>query len=49
MWRVVARVPGIPMIAREDVADALLSIAGNPLNAGTDFLVTIDDVVLRAT
>ncbi|MEZ7661730.1 NAD(P)-dependent oxidoreductase [Rothia dentocariosa] len=45
----VARVPGIPMIAREDVADALLSIAGNPLNAGTDFLVTIDDVVLRAT
>ena len=45
----VAQVPGIPTIAREDVADALLSIAGNPLNAGTDFLVTIDDVVLRAT
>ncbi len=45
----VAQVPGIPTIAREDVADALLNIAGNPLNAGTDFLVTIDDVVLRAT
>ena len=45
----VAQVLGIPMIAREDVADALLSIAGNPLNAGTDFLVTIDDVILRAT
>lgn len=44
----VARVPGIPMIAREDVADALLDIAKNPLNAGTDFLVTIKDVALRA-
>ena len=45
----VAQVPGIPTIAREDVAEALLNIAGNPQNAGTDFLVTIDDVVLRAT
>ena len=44
----VARVPGIPTIAREDVADALLDIAGDPLNAGTDFLVTIEDVVIRA-
>ena len=45
----IAQVPGIPTIAREDVAEALLNIAGNPQNAGTDFLVTIDDVVLRAT
>ena len=44
----VAHVPGIPTIAREDVADALLDIAGDPLNAGTDFLVTIEDVVIRA-
>ena len=46
MWRVLRE--GIPMIAREDVADALLDIAKNPLNAGTDFLVTIKDVALRA-
>ena len=44
----VAQVPGIPTIAREDVADALLDIVKNPLNAGTDFLVTIKDVALRA-
>lgn len=45
----IERVPGIPTIAREDVADALLAIAKNPQNAGTDFLVTIGDVILRAT
>ncbi len=44
----VERVPGIPTIAREDVADALLTIAENPQNAGTDFLVTIGDAVLRS-
>ena len=44
----VERVPGIPTIAREDVADALLTIAKNPQNAGTDFLVTIGDVALRS-
>ena len=44
----VERVPGIPTIAREDVADALLTIAENPQNAGTDFLVTIGDTVLRS-
>ena len=44
----VERVPGIPTIAREDVADALLTIAKNPQNAGTDFLVTIGDAVLRS-
>lgn len=44
----VERVPGIPTIAREDVADALLTIAENPQNAGTDFLVTIRDAVLRS-
>ena len=44
----VERTPGIPTIAREDVADALLTIAKNPQNAGTDFLVTIGDVVLRS-
>ena len=44
----VERVPGIPTIAREDVADALLTIAENPQNAGTDFLVTIGDVALRS-
>ena len=44
----VERVPGIPTIAREDVADALLAIAKNPQNAGTDFLVTIGDAVLRS-
>ena len=43
----VERVPGIPTIAREDVADALLTIAENPQNAGTDFLVTIGDATLR--
>ena len=44
----VERTPGIPTIAREDVADALLTIAKNPQNAGTDFLVTIGDVTLRS-
>ena len=44
----VERVPGIPTIAREDVADALLTIAKNPQNAGTDFLVTIGDAILRS-
>ena len=44
----VERTPGIPTIAREDVADALLTIAENPQNAGTDFLVTIGDAVLRS-
>ena len=44
----VERTPGIPTIAREDVADALLSIAKDPQNAGTDFLVTIGDVTLRS-
>lgn len=44
----VERAPGIPTIAREDVADALLTIAKNPQNAGTDFLVTIGDAVLRS-
>ena len=33
----VAQVPGIPTIAREDVADALLNIAGNPLERGDRF------------
>ena len=42
----VERTPGIPTIAREDVADALLTIAKNPQNAGTDFLVTTGDAVL---
>ena len=45
----VKRVPGIPTITREDVADALLTITENPQNAGTDFLVTIGDAILRAT
>ena len=44
----VERTAGIPTIAREDVADALLAIAKNPQNAGTDFLVTIGDVALRS-
>jgi len=44
----VERTPGIPTIAREDVADALLTIAKNPQNAGTDFLVTTGDAVLRS-
>ena len=44
----VERAPGIPTISREDVADALLTIAKNPQNAGTDFLVTTDNVALRA-
>ena len=44
----VERTPGIPTIAREDVADALLTIAKNPQNAGTDFLVTIGDATLRS-
>ena len=44
----VERVPGIPTITREDVDDALLTIAENPQNAGTDFLVTIGDAVLRS-
>ena len=44
----VERVPGIPTIAREDVADALLTIAENPQNAGTDFLVTVGDAILRS-
>ncbi len=44
----VERTAGIPTIAREDVADALLAIATNPQNAGTDFLVTIGNVVLRS-
>lgn len=44
----VERTAGIPTIAREDVADALLTIAKNPQNAGTDFLVTIGNVVLRS-
>ena len=44
----VERTAGIPTIAREDVADALLNIAKNPQNAGTDFLVTIGDAVLRS-
>lgn len=44
----VERTPGVPTIAREDVADALLAIAKNPENAGTDFLVTIGDVILRS-
>ena len=45
----VERTPGIPTIAREDVADALLTIAKNPQNAGTDFLVTVGDVALRSS
>ncbi|WP_313969105.1 NAD(P)-binding oxidoreductase [uncultured Rothia sp.] len=44
----VERTPGIPTIAREDVADALLTIAKNPQNAGTDFLVTTGDVALHS-
>lgn len=44
----VERTPGIPTISREDVADALLTIAKNPQNAGTDFLVTIEDATLRS-
>lgn len=44
----VERTPGIPTISSEDVADALLAIAKNPQNAGTDFLVTIGDTVLRS-
>ena len=44
----VERTSGIPTIAREDVADALLTIAKNPQNAGTDFLVTLGDVTLRS-
>ncbi|WP_455112228.1 hypothetical protein [Rothia mucilaginosa] len=44
----VERTAGIPTIAREDVANALLAIAKNPQNAGADFLVTIGDVVLRS-
>ena len=44
----VERTAGIPTVAREDVADALLAIATNPQNAGTDFLVTIEDAVLRS-
>lgn len=44
----VERTAGIPTIAREDVADALLTIAKNPQNAGTDFLVTTGNVVLRS-
>ena len=44
----VERVPGIPTIAREYVADALLTIAENPQNAGIDFLVTIGDAILRS-
>ena len=44
----VERTAGIPTIAREDVADALLAIAKNPQNAGTDLLVTIGDTVLRS-
>ena len=44
----VERTAGIPTIAREDVADALLTIAEDPRNAGTDFLVTTDNVALRA-
>lgn len=44
----VERIPGTPTIAREDVADALLAIAKNPQNAGTDFLVTIGDANLRS-
>lgn len=44
----VERVPSIPTIAREDVADALLTIAENPQNAGIDFLVTIGDAILRS-
>lgn len=45
----VERTPGIPTIARGDVADALLTIAKNPQNAGTDFLVTVGDVTLRSS
>ncbi|WP_314658808.1 NAD(P)-binding oxidoreductase [uncultured Rothia sp.] len=44
----VERTAGVPTIAREDVADALLAIAENPQNAGTDFLVTIGDAVLHS-
>lgn len=44
----VERTAGIPTIAREDVADALLAIATNPQNAGADFLVTIGDAVLHS-
>lgn len=44
----VERTPSIPTIAREDVADALLTIAENPQNAGIDFLVTIGDAILRS-
>ena len=44
----VERTQGIPTIAREDVANTLLTIAENPRNAGTDFLVTIGDTVLRS-
>lgn len=44
----VKRIPGTPTIAREDVADALLTIAKNPQNAGTDFLVTIGYTILRS-
>ncbi|WP_303990951.1 NAD(P)-dependent oxidoreductase [Rothia mucilaginosa] len=44
----VKQTPGIPTIAREDVADALLTIAKNPQNAGTDFLVTTGDATLHS-
>ncbi len=44
----VERTAGVPTIAREDVADALLTIAKNPQNAGTDFLVTTGDAILRS-
>ena len=39
----VERTPGIPTIAREDVADALLTIAKNPRTRARIF-VTIGDV-----
>lgn len=44
----VERTAGVPTIAREDVADALLTIAKNPQNSGTNFLVTTGDVALRS-
>ena len=44
----VERTAGIPTIARDDVADALLTIAKNPQNAGTDFLVTTGDATLHS-
>lgn len=44
----VERTAGIPTVAREDVADALLAIATNPQNAGTDFLVTTGGAILRS-